>query len=433
MDLFGVHRRRVAELRAWADERAIHIEDLDAADPDRLAPLDGLVADKRLVFLGEADHFVGELLGFRTLLLRYLIGHGFRWIGEELAVCDGLRIDRYLESGDEKWLRRLPSFGYRKGMRTDRDDSLAGLFGGQGYPGEAMRSAHAELARRLRHEVKRPDRLHWFGMDADNAPGGAYEDVAELLADGGLVAGTMAQELTRVPEESMTQEVERLGTVLARVDSMREALSGEIGGDAAAQVQRSVLALREGLIFVRDSREAADWAQLGAPMARRESTMVTQARSVIAGLPADQNVVLLGHAAHLSKDWPSARRLDTGAGPPPASLGTQLAHDHPGQVRSVWLLHGWGSDSQPLPSLPREYALAKGSLNEALAQVGECFLLPLGPPEMLPELLRGEQDVCWIYGAGCRTRITAQADALFFVREATPLPDGYRDLVSLGA
>jgi hypothetical protein len=47
MDLFGVHRRRVAELRAWADERAIHIEDLDAADPDRLAPLDGLVADKR--------------------------------------------------------------------------------------------------------------------------------------------------------------------------------------------------------------------------------------------------------------------------------------------------------------------------------------------------------------------------------------------------
>jgi erythromycin esterase-like protein len=102
MDLIGVHRRRVAELRAWADERAIHIEDLDAADPDRLAPLDGLVADKRLVFLGEADHFVGELLGFRTLLLRYLIGHGFRWIGEELAVCDGLRIDRYLEPGDEK-------------------------------------------------------------------------------------------------------------------------------------------------------------------------------------------------------------------------------------------------------------------------------------------------------------------------------------------
>ena len=74
-----------------------------------------------------------------------------------------------------------------------------------------------------------------------------------------------------------------------------------------------------------------------------------------------------------------------------------------------------------------------GSLNEALAQVGECFLLPLGPAETLPELLRGEQDVRWIYGAGCRTRITAQADAVFFVRESTPLPEGYRDLVIPGA
>ena len=60
------------------------------------------------------------------------------------------------------------------------------------------------------------------------------------------------------------------------------------------------------------------------------------------------------------------------------------------------------------------------------------FLLPLGPPESLPELLCGEQDVRWIYGAGCHTRITAQADALFFVREATPLPEGYRDLVIPG-
>jgi erythromycin esterase-like protein len=38
-------------------ERAIHIKDLDAADPRHLAPLDGQLAGKRLVFLGEADHF----------------------------------------------------------------------------------------------------------------------------------------------------------------------------------------------------------------------------------------------------------------------------------------------------------------------------------------------------------------------------------------
>jgi len=43
----------------------------------------------------------------------------------------------------------------------------------------------------------------------------------------------------------------------------------------------------------------------------------------------------------------------------------------------------------------------------SFADDGECFLLPLGPVETLPELLRGEQDVRWIYGAGCRTWITA--------------------------
>jgi hypothetical protein len=91
-------------------------------------------------------------------------------------------------------------------------------------------------------------------------------------------------------------------------------------------------------------------------------------------------------------------------------LGTQLTRDHPGQVLSVWLLHGSGSDSPPLTSLPRQYAPDKGSLNEALAQVSECFLLPLGPPETLPQLLHGEQEVRWIYGAGCRARITAQAE-----------------------
>lgn len=116
------------------------------------------------------------------------------------------------------------------------------------------------------------------------------------------------------------------------------------------------------------------------------------------------------HAAPLSRDWSSARCVDTRAGPSRALLGTQLTRDHPGQVLSVWLLHGSGSDSPPLTSLPRQYAPDKGSLNEALAQVSECFLLPLGPPETLPQLLHGEQEVRWIYGAGCRARITAQAE-----------------------
>jgi hypothetical protein len=106
---------------------------------------------------------------------------------------------------------------------------------------------------------------------------------------------------------------------------------------------------------------------------------------------------------------------------PPASLGTQLTGGHPEQVLSIWLLHGWGRDAQPLESLPRELTLHRGSLNAALAELGSCYLLPLGPAEALPELLRGERELRWIYDAGCRTALARQADAVFFVREVTPL------------
>jgi hypothetical protein len=198
MDLFGRQRRRIAELKAWAAGRAIHLESLAAADPARLAGLGGLLEGKRIVYLGEADHFVSEVFAFRLLLLRFLIPRG-------------------------------------------------------------------------------------------------------------------------------------------------------------------------------------------------------------------------------SKDWPSARLLDSRAGPPTASLGTELARSHPGEVFSIWLLHAFGEDSQPLAWLPQRLTLARRSVNAALAELGPCFLLPLGETSGLPELLRGEQELRWIYNAGCRTELARQADALFFVRAATPV------------
>jgi hypothetical protein len=188
MDLLGRRRWQIAALRAWAKGRAIHLDGLDRIDPERLAPIDGLLRGKRLVYLGEGDHFVHEVFTFRLLILRFLVPRHFRWIAEELGTCDGLRIDRYLETGDEGWLKKLPSFGYRGGCRADRDDSLTGLLGSETYPFEAMRAAHAELAKLLRGSLSGPKRLRWFGLDGDNAPGGAYEDLPHLLAGGSATA-----------------------------------------------------------------------------------------------------------------------------------------------------------------------------------------------------------------------------------------------------
>lgn len=72
MDLFGRQRRRIAELKDWVAGRAIHFESLAEADPARLAGLGRLLEGKRIVYLGEADHFVSEVFAFRLLLLRFL-------------------------------------------------------------------------------------------------------------------------------------------------------------------------------------------------------------------------------------------------------------------------------------------------------------------------------------------------------------------------
>jgi erythromycin esterase-like protein len=90
MSFFTARRRKIEQLETWATERAIHFDGLDSADPERLAPIDGLLHGRRLVYLREADHFVHEVFAFRLLLLRYLVRRRFRWVGEEQGVCDGL-------------------------------------------------------------------------------------------------------------------------------------------------------------------------------------------------------------------------------------------------------------------------------------------------------------------------------------------------------
>src|SRR5262245_23035736 len=117
-------RRRVAR---WAKANATHVSIADVesaakADVEALAWLDPLLEGKRFAFVGEANHFVHEKLGYRLFVTRYLASRGFGVLLEELAWSDGIRIDRYLESGDSSWLDRVGTFGFEGERRPDRDD-----------------------------------------------------------------------------------------------------------------------------------------------------------------------------------------------------------------------------------------------------------------------------------------------------------------------
>ena len=146
---------RERRLARWVNEHATRVEIADVesaarADVEALAWLDPLVARKRFAFVGEANHFVHEKLGYRLFVTRYLASRGFTVLLEELAWSDGVRIDRYLRSGDEAWLERVGTFGYEGDARPDRDDRWTGYLAQarERYPTAAFKHEHVRCCAR---------------------------------------------------------------------------------------------------------------------------------------------------------------------------------------------------------------------------------------------------------------------------------------------
>ena len=109
MPLFS-HDRAITELKAWVSEHAVRLDLPLHSDRnlERLAALDMPLASKRIVYLGEPDHFIHEKYDYRILMLRYLISRGWNHIGEEMGIVDGYRINNFLASGDSSHLDRVP-------------------------------------------------------------------------------------------------------------------------------------------------------------------------------------------------------------------------------------------------------------------------------------------------------------------------------------
>jgi len=207
--LFDSSRGRALEdFRAYASERAIAFSDLEAIDENarRLSILDPLVAEKRFAYIGESDHFIHEKYGYRLAMLKYLATRGFTHLGEELGASDGMRIARYIETGDESQLERVTIYGYSGASRRDRDDTPTGILCasfGDAYPTALFAAEQKRFAHGLRKIGVR-----FFGFDIDPLPGGGYEDLAEIL-DSMPADATVARirhTLQRIPGETIDEE-----------------------------------------------------------------------------------------------------------------------------------------------------------------------------------------------------------------------------------
>ncbi|MFZ0679040.1 hypothetical protein [Candidatus Binatus sp.] len=166
----GSRPRAVEDFRAYAAERAIAFKDLEAIEKNarRLSILDPLVAGKRLAYIGESDHFIHEKYAYRLAMLNYLAARGFRNVGEELGATDGIRIARYVETGNESQLERVSIYGYSGATRTDRDDTPTGIL--RGSFGDAYPTAlFAAEQKRFAHGLRKIG-VRFFGFDIDPYP-----------------------------------------------------------------------------------------------------------------------------------------------------------------------------------------------------------------------------------------------------------------------
>ena len=365
------------------------------------------------------------------LLLRYLFSRGWCRLGEELGWSDGIRINRYLETGERSYLTRVTAYGYQGAIREDRNDCPTGILKETSteYPTEAFAAMQIGLAKALRKlNVERPagsKAFYFFGFDLDVLAGGGYEDLAEVLhpVREAPTAAKLQSLLARPAGETLEQEIARLERALTEIDAVEEQLKQLLGQDRLSLLRESALALRQSFNFIRVANPARTWKQLNRAMAAREEAMYRRVRFILSQMAPGEKMILMGHNRHLARE--SGAIKNAGGAPPGGkkvpALGTMLNRLLPGEVFSIWMLHDHGSSSQPLSRLSREYSSPPNSLNAMLAEVGPCFLLPTVSPDPRARLLGKPLPVNGIYNQVFRTAVARQADALFFVRRVNPL------------
>ena len=355
MSLFS-NDRAIRELKAWASLHAICLDLplLSARNLERLAALDPTIASKRIVYLGEPDHFIHEKYDYRLLMLRYLISRGWNYLGEEMGIVDGSRINQFLATGNSQHLDRVPMYGYKGGQRTDRDDSATGLLKDSftAFPLAPFVAEQRSFARGLRDiATAHKSELHFFGFDIDALPGAGYEALTETLApaaDNGLVARILAA-LTCVSGETRVEEVARLDIAIQMIDANFATLSRLLGSARSAEVVRFARALRDSFHYTQASYPASDWPSLNIGMALREETMHRNVTARFAEAGENAKAVLMSHNLHLAKDFDRIKG-NFGAGPgggKVTAIGTYLHRMLPPDVFSVWMLCNRGRDCQP--------------------------------------------------------------------------------------
>ena len=403
-----------ALIQTWLGEHAVRLDpdpyEPIPADAHRLAAVDALLDNARVIFLGELNHFVHEKAAFRLWWLRRLARRARLVVVEELGASDGRDVARYLADGDESHLDRLATFGDRSHVRTDRDDQPTGVLRASfdAYPTALFKAEQSRFYRALREL----GRSRFYGIDID-VPGTGYADIHAARGQTNAVGidTSFWTRLARVPGESLTEEADRL-------TALRELLPEE--GPLPDGIRADLDAMIETLRYTALAHPALDYEALRPAMAYRETAMKRRIEGILHTLANDEVLVLMAHAFHVAKNDRTIRGTGVGPGGNQAhSLGHHIVQELGFDVTSIWMLYGAGKDSQPFPDLPQRANYPATSLNAQLSRHGTPLVVPVGPGA--GSALANDVGIGHMYNLVVPVHLPSQADAIFFLPAVTPL------------
>jgi erythromycin esterase-like protein len=414
----------------WAGEESISLETLDweAFDLKDLSFLDKALEGKRIVYLGVSDHWIHEKYDYRLILIRYLLTKGYRHIGMEMGYSDGKRLDKYLETYNAAQLDSVALYGYEGNLRNDRDDRPHSFLGMQNQEFKSsFLSEEYWFLRQIRelNEGLSPgeSRLRWFGFDVTFFPGGGYADAKDILekhASEPLIQ-TVQGRLERVPGETREEEAQRLYDLITHVEDKSVDIQDILGDKETRELIRTIRNLADSYLFCEAASDGTRSMKWYLGLQKREEAMIQLMDGLLAELPADEKIILLGHNLHLSKDSENILLGPVGTPAPKLwlSLGTHLAQKLPGEIYSFWMTYDHGRHGAVLLAEGKEEVSSDPARIEHLfAKLDSPFILQINRGSTIESWLETERNFNQ-NGSTASCILKAQTDAIFFIPEVT--------------
>lgn len=423
----------------WATQSAIPMPKTseEPLSNEALSTVQHMLQGKRFMFLGEPDHFVLEKFPFRLTFIRNFFPLGWRHIGMEMGRSMGWRLDQHLEILGTS----LPSspkvkdgYDYKKtfGQVIDFIERHETAF-------------NKQIAAVNKSRPGGTARLHFFGFDFDlGDPLAAIEPLRILLSDyeHDYHIRPLLTALDELNGLEANQQLTEVGKIQSQLFKQREKFIPSFGEKCCRQMESWLRTLHFSVASVQRPRVVQDPSGHRLWRAEREKLMMQQMDDIEADNSPEAKYVLLGHNCHLSKDagnlsnhpqrnafWGyrswlrslayalneriTKRPLDTFGG----SIGSHVSNRFPGQVLAIWMLYGQGQLMGK--NGPMNIRLHGDTIESLLAQVGDRFLLPLDQVAPEARSVLACANFRWAGGYYASADLTAQADALYFVKNVT--------------